>query len=556
MSDAAGAGKSLRASAPEFTFQGVPGNVQQSSDSIASPSRIPRHSRQTASPNKGKHSPKTHSYSQEDSASESQGEKQIYASRGISRTAQRKAKLEDKNERYYITRDIFDKSFSAESSKRKVEEVFDVSKEPNVPNIVNKYHSLKLIEEHVGSNAACLNYRSISATDGKLYILRRIVGNVPYDAHHVVKTVEKWKQIRHPGVVPLCEAFTTFAFSQGAANELIFVYPFYHDAQVFGKVFLSTEGNLTCIPLDEEVVWTLFIQLVSSLDALHAENMIAGDSLSITGSFHRNIDSERFEHFVGILVVGKNRIKLSKCGIGDALSAESVGGYSAYNTVSYSDTERKKMEDIWRLLSIMILIILRSETSIVQHGMLKTDVNEAFRALKSLGIYSSHLLQVLELLVESYNNNRALNIVDISSMISSQLLYDYDHVWFHAENLENELSRRLNSTRLFQLLSLFGFILSLDDPRLTSQWSETSDKYILRLFLEYMFYYQIDEEGNPSLNMSHVVECLNRVDIGSEEPILLASKDSKSLLVVSYADIRYSIMKVLSQVPIYNRPVH
>jgi len=44
------------------------------------------------------------------------------------------------------------------------------------------------------------------------------------------------KRVRHPSIVPLCEAFTTFAFTQGAANELVFVYPFYDNARVFREV--------------------------------------------------------------------------------------------------------------------------------------------------------------------------------------------------------------------------------------------------------------------------------------------------------------------------------
>ena len=68
-------------------------------------------------------------------------------------------------------------------------------------------------------------------------------------------------------------------------------------------------------------------------------------------------------------------------------------------------------------------------------------------------------------------------------------------------------------------------------------WSETGDRYILKLFRDYVFH-QTDGEGRPSVDVAHMVECLNKLDVGSPEKILLASNDGRSLLVVAYHDIR------------------
>jgi len=54
--------------------------------------------------------------------------------------------------------------------------------------------------------------------------------------------------------------------------------------------------------------------------------------------------------------------------------------------------------------------------------------------------------------------------------------------------LEAELNRRLNASRLFRIISLFGFVLDWEDGSTNPQWSETEEKYILRLFFEYMFH--------------------------------------------------------------------
>ena len=41
-------------------------------------------------------------------------------------------------------------------------------------------------------------------------------------------------------------------------------------------------------------------------------------------------------------------------------------------------------------------------------------------------------------------------------------------------------------------------------------WSETGDRYLLKLFRDYVFH-QVDENNDPVLNLAHVVSCLNKV---------------------------------------------
>lgn len=43
-------------------------------------------------------------------------------------------------------------------------------------------------------------------------------------------------------------------------------------------------------------------------------------------------------------------------------------------------------------------------------------------------------------------------------------------------------------------------------------WSETGDRYIIKLFRDYVFH-QVNENGAPALDMVHVLTCLNKVNI-------------------------------------------
>ena len=68
-------------------------------------------------------------------------------------------------------------------------------------------------------------------------------------------------------------------------------------------------------------------------------------------------------------------------------------------------------------------------------------------------------------------------------------------------------------------------------------WSDTGDRYILRLFRDYVFH-QKDEHGRAILDFGHIFDALSKLDVGDLETIPLCSPDGKTLLVCSYADIK------------------
>ena len=45
-------------------------------------------------------------------------------------------------------------------------------------------------------------------------------------------------------------------------------------------------------------------------------------------------------------------------------------------------------------------------------------------------------------------------------------------------------------------------------------WSETGDRYMLKLFRDYLFH-QVDENGAPWVDMAHIIMCLNKVGTNS-----------------------------------------
>lgn len=52
-------------------------------------------------------------------------------------------------------------------------------------------------------------------------------------------------------------------------------------------------------------------------------------------------------------------------------------------------------------------------------------------------------------------------------------------------------------------------------------WSETGDRYMLKLFRDYVFH-QVSEDGRPWLDMAHIVQCLNKLDAGAPEKVIIS----------------------------------
>ena|ERR1700759_26718 len=100
------------------------------------------------------------------------------------------------------------------------------------------------------------------------------------------------------------------------------------------------------------------------------------------------------------------------------------------------------------------------------------------------------------------------------------------------------------------------------------RWSETGDRYIIKLFRDFVFH-QVDEAGNPVVNLTHVLTCLNKVqfssechwfmlrpsllflqlDAGIDERIMLVSRDEQNCLVVSYKEVKSCIESAFRYVP-------
>jgi len=151
--------------------------------------------------------------------------------------------------------------------------------------------------------------------------------------------------------------------------------------------------------------------------------------------------------------------------------------------------------------------------------------------------YSDHLNELIITLCNKPNTLSCPTIDDISALINLRMMDHLERLSSYNDVLEGELAKEIENGRLFRLLVKLGFINERPEHDLSVSWSETGDRYLVKLFRDFLFH-QVYEDSSPVIDFGHVVECLNKLDVGVSENILLQSRNEKSMLIVSYKDLK------------------
>lgn len=146
--------------------------------------------------------------------------------------------------------------------------------------------------------------------------------------------------------------------------------------------------------------------------------------------------------------------------------------------------------------------------------------------------YSMHLRDSIYFLTTGATKN----VDEFIKSIAVQAFQNFDSALHYEDSLESELSRELENGRLVRLLCKFGFINERPEYDHDPRWSETGDRYFLKLFRDYVFH-SVDENNHPVVDVAHVLICLNKLDAGVDEKIMLVSRDQMNCFVVTYKEV-------------------
>ncbi|XP_068199664.1 PAN2-PAN3 deadenylation complex subunit PAN3 isoform X2 [Antennarius striatus] len=399
---------------------------------------------------------------------------------------------------------------------------------PDVPSEMDSYHSLFPLEPlpppnriQKTSNFSYITscYKAINSKDDLSYCLRRIHGFRLVNTK-CMTVVDMWKKIQHSNLVTLREVFTTKTFGD---NSLMFCYDFHAGAEtMFSRHFNDPAADSYFTKrkwgqheqppprqhaglLPESLIWAYIVQLSSALRTIHTAGLAC-----------RVMDPSK------ILITGKTRLRVNCVGVFDVLTYDSSQSNQLALIPQYQQADLVSLGKVVLALACNSLAGIQREN--LQKAMELVSIN-----------YSSDLKNLILYLLTEQSRLRSVN--DIMPMIGARFYTQLDASQMRNDVIEEDLAKEVQNGRLFRLLSKLGTINERPEFQKDPAWSETGDRYLLKLFRDHLFH-QVTEAGTPWIDLSHIVSCLNKLDAGVPEKISLVSRDEKSVLVVTYSDLK------------------
>ena len=368
-------------------------------------------------------------------------------------------------------------------------------------------------------------------------------------ADTIDRVVASWKKVDNANCVAVHTYFTTRAFGD---SSLVFVTDFHPMSRTLSEQHFSHSPphshrtSRSSPAIAENTIWGYLVQLSSALQAIHTNNLWA-----------------RVVHPSKIISNDKNRIYLNANAVMDVLSPLD-------NSWSRADLQIDDLRQLGRLVLSLVAQVPNPASFTPVHGHGEAGIHSGMtaavvRALENMPRgYSDRLKSTIMSLIDAGNTSNPSSVHDIISFANSIS----DHVFsvFNAaleanSNLTSELMRELQNGRIVRNLVKLGMInerpeFSPHDPTSTTvtpsspnslqsaSWSETGDRYPLKLFRDYVFHQVSAEDGRPVLDLGHIITCLNKMDAGVEEQIALVSRDEQSIGVFSYKEIKHMLESV------------
>ncbi|TKA70955.1 hypothetical protein B0A55_07380 [Friedmanniomyces simplex] len=426
---------------------------------------------------------------------------------------------------------------------KKSEAALQVFANSTLPQTVEHFHSLVALDTTSQRGATTFGYpswiyKATSSKDGHTYALRRIEG-FRLTTEQAIRSFQAWKRVTNSSVVRIHDAFTGRWFGD---SSLIVVTDYHPLAQTLAeKYFPAIRSGKSSAPfVAENDMWGYLVQLASALKAIHEAGFAAQ---TVTAS--------------KVLLTAKNRLRLNGCGVLD------ITQYEQRQPVT--ELQRVDLQDLGRL---MLSLAARNPTA---HQNTEKSLDFISRA------YSERFRLCLAWLLTppasthegpspTITSDHAptlsdYNVSNLLTNISDKVISVLDSTLHYEDELTNNLMRELENGRLVRLLTKLNVVLERPDisiaptssnnpstststPALlnntdqpSSAWSETGERYYLKLFRDYVFH-QCDHEGRPVLNLGHIITCLNKLDAGVDELVQLVSRDEQSVMVVSFREVK------------------
>ncbi|KAK4695983.1 PAB-dependent poly(A)-specific ribonuclease subunit 3, partial [Lecanoromycetidae sp. Uapishka_2] len=328
---------------------------------------------------------------------------------------------------------------------------------------------------------------------------------------NAIKSIRtRWAPIVNSNIVSVHYAFTTTEFNDSS----LMIVSDYHPASIvvadkpsisaFSRPTRTSALQQNAEPL-EAIVWNYIVQIANGLQAIHAAGLAA-----------RTIDINK------VLVTDENRIRLSGCAI------ESLFEKQPYNIEVLQEKDFLDFEKF--LVAIGAKYMGHSNSRFRAQGQTPDPFSKCSARLKSI-------------ITWLHGHDRDQNSHDVGvllEMISKNMTDAFDASLRLDDELQSHLSKELENSRIVRLMTKLNCLNERPEHEHDRAWSTQGSRAVIALFRDYVFH-QVDAQGNPVVNMGHILTCLNKLDVGVEEKIRLTTRDESNIIVVSYKEVKLEI---------------
>ena len=323
------------------------------------------------------------------------------------------------------------------------------------------------------------------------------------EAEAAITSVQSnWKRIRSGNVVNVFLSFTNPGFGD---SSLIFVTDYHPRSETLAQKHMTPTSRFSHknanVLVPEPDLWGYIVQIANALNAIHSKGFAA-----------RVIDPSK------VIMTSENRIRLSACAIMDVIQ---------YDTpASIADLQRLDLYQFGQLI-----LMLGTNSPANTPDKTKQQLEQLSKS------YSPQLLESVSWLLGHVHPERSDGIDTYLTTITAAAMEVFDASLHLADELNTDLARELENSRLVRLLIKINIINNRPEYEQDSRWSEQGTRFYLGLFRDFVFH-QVDAHGNPVMDLGHITSCLNKLDVGSEERITLMTRDEMTVLVVSYREVK------------------
>lgn len=299
------------------------------------------------------------------------------------------------------------------------------------------------------------------------------------------------------------DAFTTRAFGD---SSLIIVSDYHPLSKTLADQHIASPtryGNRASTAVAEHVLWAYVVQIASAIKSVHAANLAV-----------RCMEPSK------VLLTHKNRVRLSACAVLDVVQHDAL-----------RSLQELQQEDLLNFGKLILSVATHSITS--PHAM-KGAIDQLGRS------YTAELRDSVIWLLTPAHTSQSKTIDELLRGISGHVMASYDGALHAQDSLTSELSKELESGRIARLMMKLGTINERQEYEGDRNWSENGDRYMLKLFRDYVFH-QVDNAGNPVVDLGHMILCLNKLDVGTDEKVLLTSRDEQTVFVVTYRELKKQV---------------